>query len=103
MEQFNIPTNLSKCFWQQFYVMLSLVFILLCVIVKDIQILRSLGTNYWIIFIHFYLYRYPIIVHLMIDFTFVFYLRQVNCYIHIYIAKLLYVLLLTVFKQKIGI
>lgn len=82
MEQLNIPTNLSKCFWQQFYVMLSLVFIFLCVIVKDVQILRSFGTNYWIIFIHFYLYRYPIIILLIIDFTFVFWLRQVNCYIY---------------------
>lgn len=82
MEQLNIPMNLSKCFWQQFYIMLSFLFTLSHMIVIDIRHLILQGVNLWKTFMFIYICYYPFIVLIFIDFTFVFWMRQVNCFIY---------------------
>lgn len=84
MDQLDIPMNLSKYFCQQLYVILFFVLILTTMIVIDYHWLIAFnGTTYWIIFIYFYLARYPIIGLLVVDITFVFWMRQVNNLIYI--------------------
>ncbi|KAL2746803.1 gustatory receptor for sugar taste 43a-like [Vespula maculifrons] len=87
MDELNIPKNLSQFFWQQCYLILFFVFILLSMIIVDYQWLTSFGTKYWIVLIFFYLGRYPFIISLVTDITFVFWMRQVNHLI--YLKKIL--------------
>lgn len=75
MEQLNIPMNLSRCFWQQCYMMLFFVFMIIYVTIFDIRTFISLELNYWRIFIFFYLYYYPFILLSIFDFNFVFWVR----------------------------
>ncbi|XP_047343965.1 uncharacterized protein LOC124946785 [Vespa velutina] len=77
MNQLNIPMNLSKCFLQQCYLILFLVFIIIIMIVFDYQWLILVRTKYWIL-VFFYVERYPYIAWLLIDFTFVFWIRCIK-------------------------
>lgn len=74
MEQLNIPMNLSKSCWQQFYVILALIFTMLIVIVGEIRILITHGVDYWTVFVLFYVYRYHIIILFINDFSFMFWM-----------------------------
>ncbi|KAL2725487.1 gustatory receptor for sugar taste 43a-like [Vespula squamosa] len=78
MDQLNIPMNLSKFFWQQCYLISFFVFILLTMIIVDYEWLITFGTKYWIVLIFFYLGRYPFIISLVVDITFVFWMRQIK-------------------------
>nr|KAF7434353.1 hypothetical protein H0235_002544 [Vespula pensylvanica] len=78
MEQLNIPINLSRCFWQQCYIMLFFVFMIIYVTIFDIRTYMSLEFNYWRIFIFFYLYYYPFVLLSIFDFNFVFWVSQLN-------------------------
>ncbi|KAI4489538.1 hypothetical protein M0802_011073 [Mischocyttarus mexicanus] len=78
MDQLNIPMNLSKCFWQQCYVILIFVFFLIIMIVIDYSWLVIIGTSFWRICVAFYIERYPFIVLLITDFTIIFWMWYIK-------------------------
>ncbi|XP_035723056.1 uncharacterized protein LOC118442026 [Vespa mandarinia] len=78
MDQLNIPMNLSKSFWQQYYPILFFVFIVMSMAVLDYSWIILIESCYWKIFIYFYLERYPFIILLVIDVTFVFWIRYIK-------------------------
>ncbi|XP_035723179.1 uncharacterized protein LOC118442088 [Vespa mandarinia] len=78
MEQLNIPMNLSKFFGQKCYLMSFSVFMLLYIIIKDARKLLSYGMDYWKTFIMIYLYRFPLIILIFNDFTFIFWMSFIK-------------------------
>nr|KAF7434355.1 hypothetical protein H0235_002546 [Vespula pensylvanica] len=79
MDQLNIPMNLPKYFRQQYYYsVLYIVFVVISMIVIDYKWFISFGSSYWKILIFFYVIRYPFIVLLVVDITFVFWMRQIK-------------------------
>ncbi|KAL2725482.1 gustatory and pheromone receptor 32a-like [Vespula squamosa] len=76
MNQLHIPMNLAKQFGQ--YFILYLVFIVISMIAIDCKWFIPFGSNYWKIFIFFYIIRYPLIVLLLVDITFVYWMRQIK-------------------------
>ncbi|XP_043664283.1 uncharacterized protein LOC122627292 [Vespula pensylvanica] len=76
MDQLNIPMNLSKCLWQQYYMILIFIFILISMITIDYKWLYPSETHIWSIFMTYYIERYPFIILLVTDVTFVFWMRQ---------------------------
>ncbi|KAL2725484.1 gustatory and pheromone receptor 32a-like [Vespula squamosa] len=78
MDQLNIPMNLSTCFWQQYYPVLSFIFIIISMISSDYLWLKLLKFSYLYIFFFFYLERYPFMVLLVVDITFVYWMRQIK-------------------------
>lgn len=77
MGQLNIPMNLSDCFWQQYHSIILVIFIVISMMVIDYQWTILIESNYLKLFFLFYLERYPFIVLLIADVTFVFWIRQV--------------------------
>ncbi|KAL2725495.1 gustatory and pheromone receptor 32a-like [Vespula squamosa] len=78
MDQLNLPMNLSKCLRQQYYIILTLVLILISMIMIDYKWLNLLETRIWSLLMRCYIERYPFIILLVTDVTFVFWMRQIK-------------------------
>ncbi|KAL2725485.1 gustatory receptor for sugar taste 43a-like [Vespula squamosa] len=74
MDQLNIPMDFSKFFWQQCYIILCSICILIALIGIDCRWLKLPNMRK---LIFFYLKRYPFVIWLVADVSFIFWIWQV--------------------------
>ncbi|XP_047344287.1 uncharacterized protein LOC124946909 [Vespa velutina] len=80
MDVLNVPENYSSFFWYQCVIYAFLIFIILDLTLAEVFWFSEtmLWPNYSSILLLFYIDFYPVIVMLIIDFTFVFWIRYIK-------------------------
>ncbi|XP_043487493.1 uncharacterized protein LOC122514623 [Polistes fuscatus] len=78
MDKLNIPMNLSKSFRQQCFIVLFVIVNIIAMFIIDFPLLNLSVKSYWKLCICFYLERYPCIVLLVNDLTYVFWMSMLT-------------------------